>query len=1713
MICFSSMEPSINLTESMSSEDSRSMSETGATPRVCVVCKSDSKPIVSDPSITQIRDLLHHAKRMVELGEVHVRPLSDFMSSLSESELEQVRYHSHCRKKIVNKPLLERAERRRAHSDSHSPAQPAKRGRPANSSTPNRTHRNASVIPKETVCIFASPSGKCKYHEEELHKVVSINRGQTLLDIQSNTIDDHIRASLSSLHQPGDAHAQEKWYHSSCLQNARRTCSNDTGCIDNSPNNITKVISDDQIVKHVQTLFISDPELVLNMSQINSMYMSIIKENNIEPLSGDQKKYLKQILCDRIPNIMFVQPPQKNESERVMLSKYLGKAVNYATTNAPNAVVDSVLAAASAMRAELLECRNEWQFSDYSSLQKWKNPPLTELFLTQLWYGSHTESAIGKRDIEVSKCVEVGCQFLVQNSHTDRQVRHKPKRDTAFLRRVETPLSVALPLTLHQRVRDKTLVSVLSSVYLGTGYENVLNITKRIEHAVVLRMNETGGYCLPDFVKKGVTVFFAVDNIDFLEDTPYGQSTLHGALAVIYQEDVEDAEPINPPLVIPDKPPRTPLHVEIKYQNDPVIQKKPIRFNSYTIGHRASLLNTFRQYDATWALANHVVNTDCDVNILNGVASDTQLELDPISEDVYLTRTHDDDVSPISEDVATAPDYECELEPVSEDVAMTQSPGTEVGTNSEVHKPSDVSTHTFLSVIEAPKKTGKRSKTDVMPTWAATKSLIMAGKRVNRTNSEVVTPLFKSPPTDYATLYSILTLTQGISAVVVGPERRTIITLDLDLYERAIKIQQSVGNTNWVLRAGELHICFAALHALGKYIEGSGLDTVAVETGIYSPAALRGIYTGKAFKRGVEYHLMNALACFFFKFDAVLGEMQHDASLRKQCEELKASLHTRSDGVPDMYDELSSTYREEMESKVTDMDVKELAKFLTNYMTQVECLLHIISACREGNWEAYLAALDDQIQYFFAHDLYHYARMMPVHLAQMNQLEHDDPTTWKALKDGNFCVKKSETPFTALFADQALEQKIKQLKGAGGIVGITQDEISLDRVINTLPHITSMVSDWLGGFPRYSHVASYSGEHYQLSGGIAIRSTRNALKLKESIELHCEGNPFIVGTPLKSIASSVLIPEAAKEDILDRDEKGLDSYRKFVRETLLIDSPKSVWDTMKKTKLKTFNTWMEKTRVSVGDKVIKLREERQLLARFLVIQQSRPELVPRLPSTIGDYEMAVTPRSMFASDGSLLIPTDKASTLHAIEEAKPTQPTCDDVPDCDSDMIDSDCNSHLDRVIIIDGMAVVQSMKKSPTMRTIVNFTEAFVKRIVGLVKPYDEGRVLFDRYDIVQSLKQKTRTKRAGGFVTEFAIHDKMDIARITLKELLSASKTKATLSNILAEALLAEYKWSKKKMVVACGTTVRANEPHTVTEAMSTHNHEEADTMIPLHVLDSIRYSTIRDIDVWSPDTDVLILLIDLVAHGRLGSLTKLKFLTGKGNRYRSIDVLERVHSIGSAKSKGLIGVHNFTGADWGGRFVGISKKAWITAYLLLSEDDPIVSTLQLLGEGVLSDDHLVSGDLPEEVRPLEKFVCSVYSPGGPTTIPTLRWDLFRSRNLEGEKLPPTRATLMPHILRTNFVAMRDKSYTIPHPYLPPLEDNGWIAVNQRYDPVRCLCKPAPEAVLELIKCGCQASCKGNCSCKKNSLPCTALCKCHKSDCANLPDYRMMEDEDDDI
>ena len=180
---------------------------------------------------------------------------------------------------------------------------------------------------------------------------------------------------------------------------------------------------------------------------------------------------------------------------------------------------------------------------------------------------------------------------------------------------------------------------------------------------------------------------------------------------------------------------------------------------------------------------------------------------------------------------------------------------------------------------------------------------------------------------------------------------------------------------------------------------------------------------------------MNALACYKLRLEQLSGTSP-TCPLTEQCKQLREGMHNRDRRSVDVFDDICEQYFERIEPAMTCSDGSEVGTFFT-YTQQVECVLNIIRACRHGHWKEYLATIDKQIKYFFAHDLYNYARLMPLHLAQMIELQTQSPETWKALKEGDFCVKKTGTPSSNLFVDQTLQQEIRGLKVVGGIARLT----------------------------------------------------------------------------------------------------------------------------------------------------------------------------------------------------------------------------------------------------------------------------------------------------------------------------------------------------------------------------------------------------------------------------------------------------------------------------------------------------------------------------------------------------------------------------------------------------------------------------------------------------------------------------------------------------
>ena len=138
------------------------------------------------------------------------------------------------------------------------------------------------------------------------------------------------------------------------------------------------------------------------------------------------------------------------------------------------------------------------------------------------------------------------------------------------------------------------------------------------------------------------------------------------------------------------------------------------------------------------------------------------------------------------------------------------------------------------------------------------------------------------------------------------------------------------------------------------------------------------------------------------------------------------------------------------------------------------------------------------------------------------------------------------------------------------------------------------------------------------------------------------------------------------------------------------------------------------------------------------------------------------------------------------------------------------------------------------------------------------------------------------------------------------------------------------------------------------------------------------------------------------------------------------------------------------------------------------------------------------------LEKFVHVMH--GGD------RWTLFK-KDQRGANLPPTRSVLAQHVARANYSAHVVKNFGEPCPVIPEPVGYGWHMNGDFLVPTISNSPPAPEAVMDLIKCNCTREvCKGACKCAKNNLPCTVYCNCKCEHSDSVPHTADLSDDLDD-
>jgi hypothetical protein len=721
-------------------------------------------------------------------------------------------------------------------------------------------------------------------------------------------------------------------------------------------------------------------------------------------------------------------------------------------------------------------------------------------------------------------------------------------------------------------------------------------------------------------------------------------------------------------------------------------------------------------------------------------------------------------------------------------------------------------------------------------------------------------------------------------------------------------------------------------------------------------------------------------------------------------------------------------------------------------------VLLFVRAHRERNFLLYVHTLQELAPLFFLTGHVNYARWATVHARDMRRLPS---SVEEEFLKGNWVVSKTTRRFSAMPVDQAHEQLNKELKDAGGIIGVTASQVATDRWALASPELSRYVTQ----FEEESGVdlTSSATTHHEEQASFHRRFSKHASDLRDVLQ---EGeNPFSPSpssTQLTTLDGRVCVdPEPAKA-VLELEDMGSKLREEFVQG--LSTGPKGVNTKISSTKVALFKgkSTRKPTASTISAKAYK--QSTSLMGQLWISAQTRKGDV----AEIFCHESEDTPPSL--SDQGQLYSTQKSHLLQELvklsEDNEDDDTTFPEVP-----MFDA---------IILDGGQFIHTLPPRENVPTFKDYVDlVFMPKIRGQLRDCSRLDLVWDTY-IEGSLKGETRTFRGEGLRLLVKA-----TAKVPKKwpEFLRHPQNKTELFHLLSSEIgqLVAVASASKGVYATSGTQVI----HIgAGEGMSSCSHEEADTRLVVHLHDALKAGCVT-ILIKTGDTDVVAILLGQLHRLEHPEDIWIAFGSGKNERMLNLGVLGR--ALGPSMARAMPVFHALTGCDTvsafrtrgKGRCMATWKKCpWVTEVFVNVADEPFQNV----------DTNSAT------FKQIEKFVCVLYGASSTpeVNVNEVRRSLFGQRTQDLRLLPPTQDALLLHLKRAILQAGVWTSAHKPHirPVVSP-QDFGWKKAGEGWTPHWMMNPPIPKAATELVKCSCRLPCKV-CKCVKLSMTCTGLCKC---------------------
>ncbi|KAK3921569.1 DNA primase [Frankliniella fusca] len=406
----------------------------------------------------------------------------------------------------------------------------------------------------------------------------------------------------------------------------------------------------------------------------------------------------------------------------------------------------------------------------------------------------------------------------------------------------------------------------------------------------------------------------------------------------------------------------------------------------------------------------------------------------------------------------------------------------------------------------------------------------------------------------------------------LNPGQVPVMCVDQQLYVIGKKIQWQwpslYGENKLVLLLlGPLHIEQNFLKVLGQLMVGSGWNSVITQSGIASSGSADALLKVTHIKRAREIHQITA---------AVLHSLLIEEYSRCQ---------------PNGDVELSEWIT------LTSKDSPTFKFWLTVLNLEI-LLLDFVRSVRLGNFSGFKDALKGMAPWFFLFNHPNYARWLPVHILDLEQLQHTCPHVYECFSEGGFVVNKTKNAFSSLGIDHAHEQNNAIVKGEGGVSGLSHVPSALRRWTIGGPEISRILHEFQE-FEDSPEISDY-GFHHEQKQSYQIRFLQQCIAMKDVINEF--GNPFSVrGTDLLVLDTRAVVSEEGVLSLVEAEEKGVKLYSNFVEERLL-ERAKSIYDPIPQSQT---NIFAAKKKTVKSSDVKMLRSKRDLFARSFIVSIAR----------------------------------------------------------------------------------------------------------------------------------------------------------------------------------------------------------------------------------------------------------------------------------------------------------------------------------------------------------------------------------------------------------------------------------------------------------------------------------------------------------------------------